>query len=185
MRVGAEAGARSRPLTSFAFAGGGGGGWKVAPPPLIDELCCAIALGTASSAHASTSAARSNLFTKVEGILFRTPTGLADGLALKELARLLNEEVRPSGRWHDHLGSPVPPYGGFGVAVKLSDVSASVADPFNAVSHEFGPRAPCPARPRRAALAAVHAQERPRDQGDQGERDREHREVGRQRQEAG
>src|SRR5215210_5919429 len=99
MRVGAEAGARSRPLTSFAFAGGGGGGWKVAPPPLIDELCCAIALGTAASAHASTSAARSNLFTKVEGILFRTPTGLADGLALKELARLPRQEGSPQWPW--------------------------------------------------------------------------------------
>jgi hypothetical protein len=79
----------------------------VAPPPFIDELC-AIALGAATSTHTSASTAKSDLFTKVEGILFRTPTGLADGLALKELARLLNEEVRPSGRWHGHLGSPVP-----------------------------------------------------------------------------
>src|SRR3954447_15861259 len=29
-------------------------------------------------------------------ILFRTPTELADGLALKELARFLQEEVRPN-----------------------------------------------------------------------------------------
>ncbi len=108
MRVGAEAGASSRPFTSFALAGGGGGGWKAAPPPLIEEDVCAIAPGAATSAQANASAAKSNLFTKVEGILFRTPTGLADGLALKELARLLKEKVRPSGRWLGHLGSPVP-----------------------------------------------------------------------------
>src|SRR4051794_18100289 len=107
MRVGAEAGASRRPFTSLALAGGGGGGSNVAPPPLIDELC-AIAPGAATSTHASASTAESDLFTKVEGILFRTPTGLADGLALKELARFLNEEVRPSGRWLGHLGSPVP-----------------------------------------------------------------------------
>src|SRR6185503_18971888 len=42
----------------------------------------------------------------VEGILFRTPTGLADGLALKELARLLSK-VRPSGHTATTL---VPPF---------------------------------------------------------------------------
>src|SRR4051812_28293650 len=107
MRVGAEAGASRRPFTSFALTGGGGGGWKVAPPPFMEDVC-AIAPGAATSTHTSASAASSDLFRKVEGILFRTPTGLADGLALKELARFLNEEVRPSGRWLGHLGSPVP-----------------------------------------------------------------------------
>src|SRR5215207_5538212 len=128
MRVGAEAGASRRPSTSLALAGGGGGGWKAAPPP-VDAEVCAIALGAArkTQASASSSAAKGNLLKKVEGILFRTPTGLADGLALKELARLPKRKVRPSGR--GHLGSPVPRYRGLGVAVKLSDVSAGVAAP--------------------------------------------------------
>src|SRR5215212_10856102 len=125
MRVGADAGASSRPFTSLAFAGGGGGGWKVAPPPFIDELC-AIAPGAAASAQTSASAAKSNLLARVEGILFRTPTGLADGLALKELARLpISGRFAPVAG--SHLGSPVPRYRGFGVAIKLSDVSANVA----------------------------------------------------------
>src|SRR3954470_8185931 len=107
IRVGAEAGASRRPFTSFAFTGGGGGGWNVAPPPLIEELVCAIAPGAATSTHASASTAKSDLFTKVEGILFRTPTGLADGLALKELARL------PDGRFAPvavGLATLVPPF---------------------------------------------------------------------------
>src|SRR5215212_8810785 len=181
-RVGAEAGAISLPPTSAPFAGGGGGGTNAAPPPL--EALCAIAAGARTTRHATNSAAKSSLLLKVEGILFRTPTGLADGLALKELARLLSK-VRPSGRGHQQLGSPVPRYRGLGVAWKLPDVSASVAKSFNAVSHEFGARAGCPADPGRAALAAVHPHERPRDQRDERERDGEHREVGDQRERAG
>jgi hypothetical protein len=49
---------------------------------------CAIAPGAKTSGHATHSATTSSLLLKVEGILFRTPTGLAVGLALKELARL-------------------------------------------------------------------------------------------------
>src|SRR5215210_100577 len=123
-RRGAEAGAMSRPSTSAPFAGGGGGGTNEAPPPL--EAFWAIAPGARTSRHATESAAISSLLLKAEGILFRTPTGLADGLALKELARLLSK-VCPSGRGHLQPGSPVPRYRGLGVAWKLPDVSASVA----------------------------------------------------------
>src|SRR5688572_23333155 len=102
-----------RPSTSAPFAGGGGGGTKEAPPPLVVDELCADPAGASTSRHATDSAAASSLWLKAEDILFRTPTGLADGLALKELARLLSK-VRPSGR--GHLGSPVPRHSGFGVA---------------------------------------------------------------------
>src|SRR5215208_1705168 len=161
-RRGADAGAMRRPSTSLPFAGGGGGGTNAAPPPLVAAVC-AVAPGARTRRLATDNAATSSLWLKVEGILFRTPTGLADGLALKELARLLSK-VRPSGR--GHLGSPVPRYRGLGVAVKVSDVSAMGAKSFNAVSHEFGPRAPSPAASPPAGLATVHAQQRPRDQRD-------------------
>src|SRR5215203_1142271 len=111
-RRGADAGASSRPFTSVALAGGGGGGTKAAPPE-FDELW-AHAPGARTSGHATESAATSSFLLKAEDILFRTPTGLADGLALKELARLLSK-ICPSGR--GHLGSPVPRCRGLGVAV--------------------------------------------------------------------
>ena len=104
-RVGAEAGAITRPSTSIAFSGGGGGGVKVAPPLGV----WAPATGAATAAptrQAKATRACSSVLGEREGILFRTPTGLADGLALKELARFLTQEVRPSGR--SHLGSPAP-----------------------------------------------------------------------------
>src|SRR5215218_10031699 len=102
-RVGAEAGAISLPPTSAPFAGGGGGGTNAAPPPL--EALCAIAAGARTRTHATDSAATSSLLLKVEGILFRTPTGLADGLALKELARL------PLGRFAPvAVATLVPPF---------------------------------------------------------------------------
>src|SRR5215217_1376488 len=163
-RRGADAGATRRPSTSAPFSGGGGGGTKVAPPEYEIDDDCADAAGARTRAHANASATTcSSLWLKAADILFRTPTGLADGLALKELARLLSK-VRPSGR--GHLGSPVPRYRGLGVAVKVSDVSAMGAKSFNAVSHEFGPRAPSPAASPPAGLATVHAQQRPRDQRD-------------------
>src|SRR5215213_8125753 len=156
-----------------AEAGGGGGGTNAAPPPL--EALCAIAAGARTTRHATNSAAKSSLLLKVENILFRTPTGLADGLALKELARLLSK-VRPSGR--GHLGSPVPRNRGLGVAVKLSELSANGRQSFSAVSHQFGSGAPSPAGTRGARLAAVDPQQRPPDHRDQRQRDRQHREVG-------
>jgi hypothetical protein len=70
------------------LAGGGGGGTNEAPPPLVADELWAIAPGATTSGHAAHSANRSSLLLRVEGILFRTPTGLAVGLALKELARL-------------------------------------------------------------------------------------------------
>src|SRR3954452_3235794 len=129
-RVGADAGAITRPSTSAAFSGGGGGGSNVAPPPLgegEEGSANAVPAPTGTSRHAAAAnAARSSLceLTK-DGILFRTPAGLADGLALKELARLLEgQEVRPSGR--SHLGSPAPRYRGFGVPARLPDVFESL-----------------------------------------------------------
>jgi hypothetical protein len=44
-------------------------------------------------------------------ILFRTPAELADGLALKELARFLERKFAPT------IGSPAPGKPGFGVAL--------------------------------------------------------------------
>jgi hypothetical protein len=57
------------------------------------------------------------------GILFRTPTGLADGLALKELARLLSSR-RFAPVAEATLVPPFRHYGGFGVRGKLADLSA-------------------------------------------------------------
>src|SRR5215212_8664202 len=103
-RVGAEAGAISLPPTSAPFAGGGGGGTNAAPPPL--EALCAIAAGARTTRHATNSAAKSSLLLKVEGILFRTPTGLADGLALKEL-RAFSRRFAPVAVATNNL---VPPF---------------------------------------------------------------------------
>src|ERR671918_1421166 len=96
---GAEAGASTRPSTSVASSGGGGGGSKVAPPLLFDRPADAGAARPMMSRSAAATAAQSSLmWLRDDGILFRTPAGLADGLALKELARLPQREVRPSGR---------------------------------------------------------------------------------------
>ena len=89
-RSGADAGAITRPLTSIASSGGGGGGSNVAPP-VVGVSAVAVPAKTGTSKHAIASATqRNDLLELTEGgILFRTPAGLADGLALKELARLL------------------------------------------------------------------------------------------------
>jgi len=47
--------------------------------------------------------------------LSRPPAGLADGLALKELARLRLRRFAPV------IGSPVPLFSGFGVRGRLAD----------------------------------------------------------------
>ena len=88
-RSGAEAGAITRPLTSVASSGGGGGGSKVAPP-LTGVSAAAVPANAGTSMHAIASATQQNGLRELAkgGILFRTPAGLADGLALKELARL-------------------------------------------------------------------------------------------------
>src|SRR5262245_40603377 len=91
-RVGADAGARACPLTTIASSGGGAAGTKVAPPVLDAS---AQAPGTATIAIAIAHAnARSSRRCPMTGgdILFRPPAGLADGLALKELARLSKKE---------------------------------------------------------------------------------------------
>src|SRR5919112_878277 len=90
-RGGAEAGAITRPLTSVASSGGGGGGSKVAPPLVGFVSATAVPALAGSSRHAAARAAQTAGFLELTkgGILFRTPAGLADGLALKELARLL------------------------------------------------------------------------------------------------
>jgi hypothetical protein len=96
-RRGAEAGAISRPSTSLAFSGGGGGGSNVAPPPAEVETSApaAGAIAATPARHASAMAACSSFLHEGEGILFRTPAGLADGLALKELARFLERKFAP------------------------------------------------------------------------------------------
>src|ERR671918_235516 len=87
---GAEIGAITRPSTSVASSGGGGGGSNVAPPLLFDRPADAGAARLMTSSSATATAAQSSLMWLTDdGILFRTPAGLADGLALKELARLL------------------------------------------------------------------------------------------------
>src|SRR5918999_2260002 len=98
-RVGAEAGAITPPSTSVASSGGGGGGTKVAPP-LRDVLAAeAVPARPMTSTHAAATAAQSSLMWLTDdGILFRTPAGLADGLALKELARLLERRFAPVAR---------------------------------------------------------------------------------------
>jgi hypothetical protein len=72
-----------------ASSGGGGGGSKVAPP-LTGVSAVAVPANTGTSRHAIASATQRNGLRELTkgGILFRTPAGLADGLALKELARL-------------------------------------------------------------------------------------------------
>jgi hypothetical protein len=107
--TGAEAGAISRPSTSVAFSGGGGGGTNTAPPPDVEVETWAPAAGASAATpvrHASTMAACSSVLRAGEGILFRTPAGLADGLALKELARPLEREFAPVAE--ATLGSPAP-----------------------------------------------------------------------------
>src|SRR5215203_3819427 len=85
-RVGAEAGAITFPSTSVASSGGGGGGSKLAPPVSGGEAAAGPA-STSTSRHAAASATQRNEWLRrtVSGILFLPPTGLADGLALKEL----------------------------------------------------------------------------------------------------
>src|SRR5918996_2696964 len=128
-RRGAEAGAITRPSTSAASSGGGGGGSNVAPPLLFDRPADAGAARLMTSSSAAATAAQSSvMWLRDDGILFRTPVGLADGLALKELARL------PQGRFAPvagcHLGSPAPRMRGLGVARKLADVSAMLPPGF-------------------------------------------------------
>src|ERR671918_654763 len=101
-RPGAEAGAITRPSTSVASSGGGGGGSKVAPPLLFDRPADAGAARLMRSSSAAATAAQSSLmWLRDDGILFRTPAGLADGLALKEL-RAFSKEGSP--QW------PKPPW---------------------------------------------------------------------------
>src|SRR5215212_4993076 len=87
-RSGAEAGAITLPSTSVASSGGGGGGSKVAPPLVGGVSAVAVPAAASSSRHAAARAAQTTSFLGLtrSGILFRTPAGLADGLALKELA---------------------------------------------------------------------------------------------------
>src|SRR4051794_8966090 len=156
-RVGAEAGAITRPSTSVASSGGGGGGSKVAPPLVgFGAVGSANAVPAAAgvSRHAVAAKAARSKFCELTkgGILFRTPAGLADGLALKELARLLErQEVRPSGR--SHLGSPAPRYAdsACGEATRcFRNVANSLS---SCVSIRVRPDGSCFGRPARAGAA--------------------------------
>src|ERR671919_2986154 len=131
---GAETGAITRPSTSVASSGGGGGGSNVAPPLLFDRPADAGAARLMTSSSAAATAAQSSvMWLRDDGILFRTPAGLADGLALKELARLPGKEVRPSGC--RHLGSPAPRMRGLGVVGQASRCFDDVASWFSALLH--------------------------------------------------
>src|SRR4051794_38741932 len=112
IRSGADAGAITRPSTRVAFSGGGGGGSKVAPPPVgagVVGSANAVPAATGARRHAvAAKAARSDFCELTKGgILFRTPAGLADGLALKELARSPERRVSPSG--YGFCATLVPP----------------------------------------------------------------------------
>src|SRR3954451_539948 len=63
-------------------------------PPVLES-----AVATAGSAHAIThanAAKQQRMYAGSPDILFRTPAGLADGLALKELARSLERKFAPT-----------------------------------------------------------------------------------------
>src|ERR671917_163659 len=122
-RRGAEAGAITRPSSSVASSGGGGGGWDVAPPLLFERPADAGAARLmASSSAAATAAQSSVMWLRDDGILFRTPAGLADGLALKELARL--PSWRGSPQWLPPPWFPRSAHARTRRAGKLADVSA-------------------------------------------------------------
>src|ERR671917_1585101 len=122
-RRGAVAGAITRPPTSVASSGGGGGGWNVAPPLLFERPAEAGPARAMTRSAASATAAHSSLmWLRDDGILFRTPTGLADGLALKELARL--PSWRGSPQWLPPPWFPRSAHARTRRGGQLADVSA-------------------------------------------------------------
>src|SRR5918997_2598833 len=96
-RRGADAGGITRPSTSVPSSGGGGGGSNAAPPLLLERPAEAGPARPRRSSATATAAQSTVMWLRDDGILFRTPAGLADGLALKELARL--PSWRGSPQW--------------------------------------------------------------------------------------
>src|SRR4051794_39995274 len=80
-------------------------------PPVLES-----AVATAGSAHAIThanAAKQQRMYAGSPDILFRTPAGLADGLALKELARFLERKFAPT-TWFPRSGQARIRRGGYG-----------------------------------------------------------------------
>src|SRR5690348_15297853 len=71
------------------------------PPPWSLDWAVAIA-GSAHAIKHANAATQTRMYLGSPDILFRTPAELADGLALKELARLLERKFAPT------IGSPAP-----------------------------------------------------------------------------
>ena len=91
--AGAPAGGIARPLTILARFAGGGGGTYSAPPLASAPAVPAEAQQASDDAEDRSRTEGSDVAGRPQ--LFRTPTGLADGLALKELARLLERRFAP------------------------------------------------------------------------------------------
>src|SRR3954470_9743372 len=106
---GASVGAIARPLgKSVAFpCGWNSGSVGLVPPVLVPTPPVEVsAKATAGSAHASKHASAARQYRKCAGgpdILSRPPAELADGLALKELARFLERKFAPTN-WFPRSG---------------------------------------------------------------------------------
>src|SRR5437764_11412393 len=88
---GASLGGMAMPCTSFACPAGA----RYAVPPLVAVgVYAAAAVVERPAIRNAASASRHVCSTRLD-ILFRTPAGLADGLALKELARSPRKESSP------------------------------------------------------------------------------------------
>src|SRR5215208_5698666 len=115
---GASLGAIARPFgKSVAFPRGwNSGSVGLVPPVLVPTPPVGVsAEATAGSAQASKHASAAKQYRMCAGspdILSRPPAELADGLALKELARFLERGSSPQ-----QTGSPAPGMPGFGVAL--------------------------------------------------------------------
>src|SRR3954467_4693863 len=107
---GASVGAIARPFGSIVAlpCGWNSGSVGLAPPVLASPRA------VAGRAHASThanAARHTRMYVGSPDILSRTPAELADGLALKELARFLERKFAPT------IGSPALGKPRFGVAL--------------------------------------------------------------------
>src|SRR3954467_2959055 len=106
---GASVGAIARPLgKSVAFPCGWNSGsvGLVPPVPVPTPPVAVSAKATAGSTHASKHASAAKQYRMCAGspdILFRPPAELADGLALKELARFLERKFAPT-TWFPRSG---------------------------------------------------------------------------------
>src|SRR3954470_14421015 len=129
---GASVGAIARPLgKSVAFPCGWNSGsvGLVPPVPVPTPPVAVSAKATAGSAHASKHASAAKQYRMCAGspdILFRPPAELADGLALKELARFLERKFAPTN-WFPRSGQARIRHG---VTVANGQASPFVYDSF-------------------------------------------------------